>query len=576
MAKAGIKSSRINLHTQSIDFESVPNEYENYAEAETSYLKIATKEHRKQYAQYFTPISIAQLMCNWISEINPSTILDPSVGVGVFISTLLDMKLEAKISANDIDKNILYFAKGIPGAKQVNFVQKDFLLDECDSTYDAIVANPPYLRHHDFHYEEDIFSLIGKRNSVAIPRTMNIYGLFVLEICRRLNVGGRAAIILPSEWINSNFGKPLKEVLLNAGLIKTILLFSHEISQFDDALTTTCILFIEKSNSSQVGDVNTIYLTSPLKTQNIGDLIERGNSKSSELNVNKYSSKVLLNEKKWDHLIRSSVASDQSDSIQLKSFATTKRGIATGANDYFLLSVERAKELSIRDINLTPCIGKSSDVKGLIFNQDDLDDLIEEGANTHLLTLRSNINEQEALYVKLGEEMGLPLRHLLSVRKVWYHMEKRQPAPILAAVQGRGNLRFVRNCSNAINLTAFHGIYPIDQRPVYLDALTVYLNSQTVQDASKREQRMYGGGLIKVQPDDLLDMRVPDLKNLSEDRLTEIANYLPTMDRLYRDKQKLEDCHTCELRLLLRSMVCEFDSSKVDERQLRQVDLFAS
>ena len=574
MAKAGIKSNRLNIDAQIIEIDSIKNSYESYAEAELAYLKIATKEHRKKYAQYFTPSPVAQLMCNWIAENRPSTILDPSVGVGVFISALAEMKLDADLYANDIDKNILQFAKSVPGASRVIFQQKDFLLDAGENRYDAIIANPPYLRHHDFHYDEDIFSLIGNRNSITIPKTMNIYGLFVLEICRRLNDGGRAAIIIPSEWMNSNFGKPLKDVLVYRGLIKNLLLFSHEDSQFAGALTTACILFIEKSSVSGGDEIKTLYLTSELKENNINALIRRGDSSPGDLILNSYTPDVLAAAKKWDHLIRTFFTGEQSDSIRLKDISTTKRGIATGANEYFLLSVNRAKELRIREGNLTPCIGRAADVNGLIFSQEDLGQLIKEGVSTHLLTLRSDLDENEALYIKLGEEMKLPLRHLLGVRKVWYRMEKRQPAPILAAVQGRGFLRFVRNRTDVVNLTAFHGIYPKDQRPLYLDALTVFLNSQMVQEGSRKEQRIYGGGLIKVQPDDLLDIQIPDLRMLSEEKLAAIANHLPLMDQLYREKQKLQDCHTIELHRLLSNVVYECDSEQATKYRIGQADLF--
>ena len=315
MAKAGTKSNRLNIDAQIIEIDSIKNSYESYAEAELAYLKIATKEHRKKYAQYFTPSPVAQLMCNWIAENRPSTILDPSVGVGVFISALAGMKLDADLYANDIDKNILQFAKAVPGASRVNFQQKDFLLDAGEDKYDAIIANPPYLRHHDFHYDEDIFSLIGNRNSITIPKTMNIYVLFVLEICRRLSDGGRAAIIIPSEWMNSNFGKPLKEVLIHRGLIKNLLLFSHEDSQFSGALTTACILFIERSRISGGNEIKTLYLTSELKANNINTLIRHGDSSPDDLILNSYTSDVLTTAKKWDNLMRNYFPEERTASI---------------------------------------------------------------------------------------------------------------------------------------------------------------------------------------------------------------------------------------------------------------------
>ncbi len=145
MAKAGKKSNRLNIDAQIIESDSIKNSYESYAQAELAYLKIATKEHRKNMPNTLRSSPVAQLMCNWIAEKNPATILDPSVGVGVLLSALVEMGLNADFYANDIDKNILQFAKAVPGVSRVKFQQKDFLLDRSEDKYDAIIANPPYL-----------------------------------------------------------------------------------------------------------------------------------------------------------------------------------------------------------------------------------------------------------------------------------------------------------------------------------------------------------------------------------------------------------------------------------------------
>ncbi len=74
--------------------------------------------------------------------------------------------------------------------------------------------------------------------------------------------------------MNSNFGKPLKDVLVRRGLLKNLLLFSHEDSQFAGALTTACVLFIEKSGVGGNDEIKTLYLTSELKENNVNALIQ--------------------------------------------------------------------------------------------------------------------------------------------------------------------------------------------------------------------------------------------------------------------------------------------------------------
>ena len=56
---------------------------------EQSYLKLTTKEHRKTFAQFFTPPAIAELMAAYILD-NPSCkqVLDPAAGLSIFASAL--------------------------------------------------------------------------------------------------------------------------------------------------------------------------------------------------------------------------------------------------------------------------------------------------------------------------------------------------------------------------------------------------------------------------------------------------------------------------------------------------------
>ena len=60
---------------------------------ESIYVQNATMEHRKQYAQFFTPLAIAQLMADWLlGNDKMETVLEPAFGLGVFSRILLSIK----------------------------------------------------------------------------------------------------------------------------------------------------------------------------------------------------------------------------------------------------------------------------------------------------------------------------------------------------------------------------------------------------------------------------------------------------------------------------------------------------
>ena len=203
MAKAGKKHDRLIFNGEGFTDNLFAEREETVATCEVpaafdptrpeeSYTQAVPLEHRRRYGQFFTPEPIADLMCQWILEHRPRRILDPATGTGIFIREILKRASCQPITAIDVDPMVLEAAKMATKGEgdNVEFLRADFLTWPSPSSFDAIIANPPYLKHHNFHYDCDIFREIGRRCKVRLSRLTNIYVLFILEICRRLNDGG--------------------------------------------------------------------------------------------------------------------------------------------------------------------------------------------------------------------------------------------------------------------------------------------------------------------------------------------------------------------------------------------------
>ena len=79
---------------------------------ESIYVQNATLEHRKQYAQFFTPLAIAKLMADWlVGNDKMQTVLEPAFGLGVFSRLLLSAKSNLSIKGFDVDEMILNEAR---------------------------------------------------------------------------------------------------------------------------------------------------------------------------------------------------------------------------------------------------------------------------------------------------------------------------------------------------------------------------------------------------------------------------------------------------------------------------------
>lgn len=232
---------------------------------------------------------------------------------------------------------------------------------------------------------------------------------------------------------------------------------------------------------------------------------------------------TLLNTDKWDFLIREDVRKATPGFTRLGAMASTKRGIATGANDFFHLSKLSATEHGLPSHALKPCVGRAADVRGFDFMEEDFSALVRDGRRSHLVMFGRALGGPERAYIAKGEAEGLPDRYLLAARRPWHSMEIQTPAPIWAAVFGRRGLRFIRNSANVLTLTTFHCIYPFDVCHEFADALALCLNLPSIQADARAHTRVYGGGLLKFEPKDILEILVPDLRRVSFETVRRLA-----------------------------------------------------
>src|SRR5438552_12660689 len=119
---------------------------------ESEYSKFTSIDHRKKFAQFFTPFPIADLMAKWlVGNKELQTVLEPAFGLGVFSRALLNYKENLKIKGFEIDQNIFDKAKNIfEENENVSINLQDYMYNDWDNKYDGIICNPPYFKFHDY------------------------------------------------------------------------------------------------------------------------------------------------------------------------------------------------------------------------------------------------------------------------------------------------------------------------------------------------------------------------------------------------------------------------------------------
>jgi adenine-specific DNA-methyltransferase len=121
--------------------------------------------------------------------------------------------------------------------------------------------------------------------------------------------------------------------------------------------------------------------------------------------------------------------------VELGDLASVKRGIATGANDFFILSENEVRQRNISRKYLRPIITNARFIPHIDFTDVDFESLKKQGVKVWLLDVADTIEELKgdpvADYLALGQRRELHERYLTKTRKKWYFQQKRPPPTII-------------------------------------------------------------------------------------------------------------------------------------------------
>jgi len=483
---------------------------------EKTYKKKVSLSHRKKYAQFFTPEPVAQIMVDWILKNNKlNSLLEPAFGLGIFSRLVLKEKKNIKITSFDVDPIIFEIAKqNFEGYTNIEFFLKDYLFNDWSNKYDIIICNPPYFKFHDYENKKTLEKIKNKLN-INLSGFTNVYTLFLLKSIYQLNENGRAAYIVPSEFLNSDYGKLVKEYLIKSNTLRHIIVFDFKENVFDDALTTSTIILLEKVKN-----------TEEICFSNINNLHQL---KAYPYIENKlvFKKQALNPNIKWRTYYQKQESDNFKSLVTFNSVAKVVRGIATGANEYFTFNKMKSNKYKISNEYLLSCITKSKDTSSPFFTNDDFNKLKNENANIFLFDADKRPTDENVLkYIELGEQIGVDRKYLTSKRNPWYSLENRPPSPIWVGVFNRNGIKFIRNEATISNLTTFHCIYPIDSlfNKINIDLLFAYLLTDVAKKIFSDNRREYGDGLKKFEPNDLNNALMLDLSKLEKDKEDEIIN----------------------------------------------------
>lgn len=493
---------------------------------------------RNRMGQFATPTKLAVEMLGYARKTLGSEakvrFLDPALGTGAFYSALL-----AEFPANSIHSAAGFEIDhhyGVPAVELWNETGLEVRLEDftrsaepkASKKFNLLICNPPYVRHH--HIDSSDKRRLQLRFKEAcgaeVSGLAGLYCYFLGLSHAWMTEEGLAGWLIPSEFMDVNYGMSVKRYLLDEVTLLHIHRFDPKDAQFRDALVSSAVVWIKNEPPPHDHQVRFTY-GGTLDAPKMEKLVSTEN---------------LRRESKWTRY----PAKDETEITNgpiLSDFFKIKRGLATGNNGFFILTAREIEQRGLPLEAFKPILPSPRYLPG--------DEIRGDRDGNPLLDRRlflldppwteAKIKKDHPnlwAYLEQGKKSGIAARYICRHRAPWYRQERRPPAPFVCTYLGRGDkksgrpFRFILNDSRATAANVYLMLYPqepiariMQDRPELKRRVWEYLNEICPQ-AMLGESRVYGGGLHKLEP-----------KELGNVPANAIAELLPEAERPSRARQ---------------------------------------
>jgi len=484
-----------------------------------------TQEERNIMGQFSTPNMLANDILTHAENIFPKRgkvrFLDPAFGTGSFYSALNKVFPESRIEAAtgfEIDKHYGEPASKLWEGTELNYQLADFTKQSSpaeDQRFNLIICNPPYVRHHHINGQKEY--LQAKAIEAANMKLSGLAGLYCHFMALAhpwMKKNGIAGWLIPSEFMDVNYGEAVKSYLLKEVTLLQIHRFDPSDIQFDDALVSSAVVWFKNKKPGKNHKAKFTY----------------GGTIDNPAHEKDISLSVLEKEKKWTRFPLSEER-QETNSPKLSDFFVVKRGIATGDNKFFVLTLDQIKDRGLslehfRPILPSPRYLNTTEVKADKNGYPDIENQL------FVLDCKIPLDEVKRFYPSLykyleeGVQSGVSERYLCKNRKIWYSQENRPESRFYCTYIGRSDkkgkkpFRFILNKSKAIVTNSYLILYPkpnlekeIEKQPGLSEKLLEAFNKITGKTMTD-EGRVYGGGMHKMEPKELANVPASEISAL--------------------------------------------------------------
>jgi len=427
---------------------------------------------------FYTPNPIADLLVSNIVKKRNISIIDPACGKGNLLTAAL------RVCKQLSDKRGPHLV-GCDRFQQRNldqcirFVKSDFFKFKCREKFDLVLTNPPYIQSG--RIPPSVRTRYYKRlaQSLGFSGKLDLWVYFLIKSTSHLKKGGGMAAVLPWSFLEAEYAQKVRRWLAaNFANIRVLMLRG---AHFDDTVKRVLLVWLEGygGHTQKVQLASSDNCSAKLSFRNIS--IETWNAENVMAGI----TPVL------GHITE---RLEEAGFKELKEYADISIGVVTGANKYFILSEEEAKESGFSQSSVLPILTSVEDMS-MVANG--------ESPDKKLLLFKKMTKKREK-YISSGVKSGFDERshcqRRIKIRGMWYDVDPGAVPHAFFTYRVSTVPYLVLNpdgyqCTNSLHKVIFKEISKTQRKWIQLSLLSFFGQLMLENGA-----RHYGNCIMKVEP----------------------------------------------------------------------------
>lgn len=336
------------------------------------FASLPIEETNKAYGAIYTPQYIARFFARYLKEnlapavFNKIKVAEPSIGSGIFIRSLLEIKCDPRQDGNtneqiknsfkdilgiDVDANACKAAElslallqlvltndfpeklNIINSETIEYINKN---KKIKGTYDAVLANPPFISTGT--QSEALRSRITEYMEGFATGRVDTYLAFLKVGLDLLKPGGYGLFVIPHSFLIANSAELMRKTLQENAWIRCVADLSAIPVFGNTGIYVTLLIFQKKDDSNKTAPKATIIKCRDFVGKALQDAIRGYMRENDFYSVFEVQQKLFEN-KEW-HILPHKEFQIQNKINQfprLNAFLDIRQGFVTGADDVFIV-----------------------------------------------------------------------------------------------------------------------------------------------------------------------------------------------------------------------------------------------